>query len=39
VRHHGWGRLGDLGDRWRRTNRLGWDGVLPDYRDACAAAV
>lgn len=37
VRHEGWDRLGAFGDPWRRTNRLGWDGVLPEYRTVCAA--
>jgi uncharacterized protein YndB with AHSA1/START domain len=34
VRHDGWDRLGDLGPGWCRTNRLGWSGVVPDYRRA-----
>jgi hypothetical protein len=33
----GWERLGAFGAEWRRTNRLGWAGVLPDYRRVCAA--
>jgi uncharacterized protein YndB with AHSA1/START domain len=36
VRHTGWDRLGAFGDEWRATNRLGWDGVLPDYEAACS---
>lgn len=38
VRHRGWDRLGSFGPEWRRANRLGWAGVLPAYRRACAAA-
>jgi hypothetical protein len=38
VVHRGFDRLGEFGEQWRRTNRLGWAGVLPDYRRACAAA-
>jgi uncharacterized protein YndB with AHSA1/START domain len=37
VRHDGWERLGAFGAGWRGANRLGWAGVLPDYRRACAA--
>jgi uncharacterized protein YndB with AHSA1/START domain len=36
VEHRGWDRLGDRGRTWRRVNRAGWDGVLPDYVSACA---
>lgn len=35
IAHSGWERLGDRGGRWRDVNRGGWDGVLPDYADAC----
>jgi uncharacterized protein YndB with AHSA1/START domain len=38
IVHRGFDRLGEFGEEWRRTNRLGWAGVLPDYRRACAAA-
>jgi uncharacterized protein YndB with AHSA1/START domain len=34
ILHTGWERLGD-GAAWRDRNVGGWNGVLPDYRDAC----
>jgi hypothetical protein len=34
IVHSGWERLGD-GPRWREINTMGWDGVLPSFRDAC----
>jgi uncharacterized protein YndB with AHSA1/START domain len=34
IEHRGWERLGDRGATWRDANRAGWDGVLPDYKDA-----
>jgi uncharacterized protein YndB with AHSA1/START domain len=38
VEHRGWDRLGDRGRAWRRVNRAGWDGTLPDFLAACARA-
>jgi uncharacterized protein YndB with AHSA1/START domain len=39
VEHAGWDRLGpELGQAWRKTNLNGWDGVVPSYKAACAAA-
>lgn len=37
IEHRGWERLGGAGPRWRKTNRNGWDGVLPAYAAACSA--
>ena len=36
IEHRGWERLGTRGPGWRDTNQGGWEGVLPDYRAACA---
>jgi Activator of Hsp90 ATPase homolog 1-like protein len=37
VVHSGWDRLGqEQGEDWRNINRNGWDGVVPDYKSACA---
>ena len=38
IEHGGWDRLGDRGPGWRDVNRGGWDGVLPDFREACATS-
>ena len=38
IEHRGWERLGARGPGWRDANRSGWDGVLPHFRAACAAA-
>jgi hypothetical protein len=38
IEHRGWERLGTRGPGWRDANRSGWDGVVPDYIAACAAA-
>ena len=37
IEHRGWERLGVQGGRWRDVNQGGWDGVLPDYAEACRA--
>ena len=34
VTHAGWQRLGTFAQDWRGANRLGWEGVLPDYQRA-----
>lgn len=36
IEHRGWERLGARGPAWRLTNRAGWDGVIPHYRNACS---
>jgi uncharacterized protein YndB with AHSA1/START domain len=36
IEHRGWERLGTRGARWRDVNTMGWNGVLPDYVQACA---
>jgi Activator of Hsp90 ATPase homolog 1-like protein len=38
IEHRGWERLGERGPSWRDANEWGWDGVLPPYSEACAAA-
>lgn len=39
IEHRGWDRLGpERGQPWRDANQGGWDGVLPSYLAACAAA-
>jgi len=35
IEHRGWDRLGERGQTWRNANHAGWDGVLPDYKNAC----
>jgi uncharacterized protein YndB with AHSA1/START domain len=37
IEHRGWEQLGVEGGRWRDVNQGGWDGVLPDYAEACRA--
>lgn len=37
VVHRGWERLGASSGERRRRNQAGWAGLLPRYRDACAA--
>ena len=37
IAHRGWERLGAAGPQRRRTNRAGWDGVLPHFVAACAS--
>jgi hypothetical protein len=36
IEHRGWERLGSPGAGWRDANQAGWNGVLPEYRAACA---
>lgn len=36
ITHRGWERLGAAGPELRRRNRLGWSGLLDQYRRACA---
>jgi len=38
ITHRGWERLGERGPDLRDRNRQGWGGVLPRFRDACAAS-
>jgi hypothetical protein len=39
IEHGGWDRLGPArGQAWRNENQGGWDGTLPAYMAACAAA-
>jgi hypothetical protein len=38
IERRGWERLGAKGQRWRDADQAGWDGVLPAYVAACAAA-
>ena len=35
IVHSGWEGLGERGPRWREINTMGWDGVLPAFREAC----
>jgi uncharacterized protein YndB with AHSA1/START domain len=37
ITHRGWERLGAKGAERRERNRRGWDGLIPHYRQACAA--
>jgi uncharacterized protein YndB with AHSA1/START domain len=37
VVHSGWERLGASAGERRGRNQAGWAGLLPRYRDACAA--
>jgi uncharacterized protein YndB with AHSA1/START domain len=37
IVHRGWERLGAKGPERRERNRRGWDGLVPHYREACAA--
>jgi hypothetical protein len=39
IEHGGWDRLGERGQPWRDANHVGWDGVLPAYARASAAAM
>jgi hypothetical protein len=36
IEHRGWERLGARGVGWRDANQGGWNGLLPEYRAACA---
>ncbi len=36
IEHGGWERLADRGVRWRDTNLMGWNGVLPAYTKAAS---
>lgn len=37
IVHTGWERLGAAADERRARNQAGWAGLVPHYRDACAA--
>jgi hypothetical protein len=38
IEHRGWERLGARGSGWRDANQGGWNGVLPHFQRAAAAA-
>ncbi|MFL6159819.1 MAG: SRPBCC domain-containing protein [Marmoricola sp.] len=34
IEQNGWDRFGEQAGPWRDRNRIGWDSLLPHYRDA-----